>query len=420
MTQKNAWIKSGDSYTIADAGAVTHNIELGIYRYFQTPSGAEGLTRLEDGDSFDAPDTAIDVNGQAVQHIAKRIKGTSASFGALFSGRRGTGKSYAMKRLGNIALAEGMIVIVIDKYWPDIAAFISRVRQPMMIMFDEFEKVYKKTEGQQVKLLSLFDGLSDGSCRRIFLLSSNSADEHYIDENFFNRPSRIRYHVKFKGLPRAQIINLVEGRLKYPEFKDDVLVYIEEKGARSIDMIMEVIDEVNLFRCSPKEFGGFFNIENEALPIIEASFYDLETDEFLFKQQPFRVNEDMCYTVLTEPSEWPEHFADDGILISGAGRTLLRDKRFVLTGYVHADDPYYTGVPYIGWADSAYHDLPYDTGRRACLGEMTEKAEEAIKKSDQPTIEKFWRSSSFNGRSCYGGDPLQCRIRLKIYSSFPR
>ena len=93
-------------------------------------------------------------------------------------------------------------MIIVDTAYNDLSSFLSSIKQECIILFDEFEKTFDDEEGDQDKLLSLFDGIDTG--KKLFVLTCNEIK--YLSEYFLNRPGRFHYHFEF-GAPTSEDIS---------------------------------------------------------------------------------------------------------------------------------------------------------------------------------------------------------------------
>lgn len=107
------------------------------------------------------------------------------NLGVLFSGPKGLGKSLTVRNICKEDLLKGISVILINKHFENITSFIESICQPIVVVFDEFEKKYldrnkaekDDLEGQD-SLLNLFDSTLEG--KKLFLLTCN--DLHNLSE----------------------------------------------------------------------------------------------------------------------------------------------------------------------------------------------------------------------------------------------
>lgn len=114
------------------------------------------------------------------------------NFGVILSGQKGIGKSLFVRILAQRAIAEGLPVIIVSEAVPGISGFLSSIEQDCVVVFDEFEKTFAKTENwnPQDEMLSLFDGIDGG--HKLFVVTCN--DVFKLNECMINRPGRFHYH----------------------------------------------------------------------------------------------------------------------------------------------------------------------------------------------------------------------------------
>lgn len=136
-----------------------------------------------------------------VEKIMRSYAAANRNFGVILSGKKGIGKSLLARMLAERAIADGMPVIIVDNAIPGIADFLSSIEQEVVIIFDEFEKVFAKTDNRdpQVELLGLFDGIDGG--KKLFVITCN--DSSKLNEFLVNRPGRFHYHFEI-GCPTGE------------------------------------------------------------------------------------------------------------------------------------------------------------------------------------------------------------------------
>ena len=134
----------------------------------------------------------------------------TASTGVLLTGEKGSGKTMLAKNISQLLLAQGVSTIVINECWyGDVFnRFVQSIDVPCVIVFDEFEKVYKTDK--QENLLTLLDGVI--STKKLFIFTTN--DTYRINEHLCNRPGRVFYTIKYTGLEEAFIREYCEDNLK--------------------------------------------------------------------------------------------------------------------------------------------------------------------------------------------------------------
>ncbi len=153
------------------------------------------------------------------------------SLGVIMSGAKGIGKSVSAKLIASEALSIGMPVIICDQYIPGIASFIESIEQEVMILFDEFDKAFAKTdeENPQASMLSLFDGTAIG--KKLYIVTCNYLDG--LNDHLVNRPGRFHYHFRFD----------------YPD-ADDIREYLGDKingeGRGQIEEVVNFSRKIDL------------------------------------------------------------------------------------------------------------------------------------------------------------------------------
>lgn len=149
------------------------------------------------------------------------------SLGVIMSGAKGIGKSVSAKLIAAEALSGGMPVIVCDQYVPGIASFIESIEQEVMILFDEFDKIFAKKddENPQASMLSLFDGTAVG--KKLYVVTCNYLNG--LNDYLVNRPGRFHYHFRFD----------------YPD-ADGIREYLRDKVTE--DGLGQIEDVVNFSR----------------------------------------------------------------------------------------------------------------------------------------------------------------------------
>lgn len=186
-----------------------------------------------------------EANGKT-QKVMNAFNKMDKSLGVILSGDKGIGKSLFIRLLAEEAVKVGMPVIVVNRAYKGIAEFLETIEQEVLVLFDEFEKVFDgRKEGieSQDDLLGLFDGMSHH--KRIYAITVNELNR--VSEYMLNRPGRFHYHFRF-GYPDSQ------GIREYLEDKVDKKYHSEIKNAITFgnriklnyDCLRAVAFEINL------------------------------------------------------------------------------------------------------------------------------------------------------------------------------
>lgn len=133
-------------------------------------------------------------HNRKIDKVFKSFEVSERNFGIILSGKKGIGKSLFARMLADKAINSNLPVIIVDTAIPGISDFLSSIDQEVVIIFDEFEKTFAKTNRDgpdpQVEMLSLFDGIDNG--KKLFIITCN--DPRQLNEFLVNRPGRFHYH----------------------------------------------------------------------------------------------------------------------------------------------------------------------------------------------------------------------------------
>lgn len=163
-------------------------------------------------------------HNRRLEKVFRTFKVFERNFGLILSGVKGSGKSLFARNLAEKAMENGFPVILVKEAIPGIASFLSSIEQEVVIIFDEFDKTFTKTEdyNPQVELLSMFDGLDCG--KKMFVITCNEVGN--LNEFLINRPGRFHYHFVI-GVPSMdEIQEYLEDKL-LPEYHDNIFKIIK-------------------------------------------------------------------------------------------------------------------------------------------------------------------------------------------------
>lgn len=175
------------------------------------------------------------------KNLIKRISdsfNTNNTTGVLLSGLKGSGKTMMARRL---CAACDCPIIVVD---PDVSIkemtkFFSDITVPIALIFDEFEKNRKKWPSED--LLTFLDGVLKNNKKLVIFTCNNSSD---LNDNLFDRCSRIKYFKEYSDLDKETIEYIVKDRLG----KDDLHVIsdfiVMHFDTRNYDNVISFIDEI--------------------------------------------------------------------------------------------------------------------------------------------------------------------------------
>lgn len=162
---------------------------------------------LEKIDNFESKEQKIyGSHAEKIEKVLRSYDKFERSLGLILSGNKGMGKSMFVQLIAEAVVARGIPVVMVTKAYPGIADFIEEIDQEVLVVFDEFEKMFNprndKAESQD-NLLGLFDGTSQK--KRMYAITVN--DLYKVNEFMLSRPGRFHYHIRF-DYPTASEIEI--------------------------------------------------------------------------------------------------------------------------------------------------------------------------------------------------------------------
>jgi len=174
-----------------------------------------------------------------------------AGTGVLLSGEKGSGKTQ-LARFISVKLREMNIPTLIineEHCGEEFNNFIQVIDQPVVVIFDEFEKVY--SDAAQEALLTLFDGAQ--ITQKLFLVTCN--DVYAINNHMTNRPGRFYYHLKYDGVDAQFIREYCDDNLKddVSNQKEVIVRFSTMFRTFNFDMLKALVEELNRYGGTVKD-----------------------------------------------------------------------------------------------------------------------------------------------------------------------
>lgn len=228
-------------------------LDAGVYRYI--PASMQAPAHLEDFSDFSVPSK---IYGRPLEYmtdkVLKTFKHKKTSIGLLLSGLKGTGKSLQLKHL---ALNSNMPCVIFDTFvdTPDLISFLEDVPSSCVVLFDEFEKLYRNEK--QEKLLPVLEGVC--TTPHIFVLTVNGEVSKFLT----GRPGRIRYKVEYERLSDDVVKEIIEDLCENEDQKDDLYTLASMLDGLNMDMLVSLVEETNLYKEeSLTDIIKVFNLDN--------------------------------------------------------------------------------------------------------------------------------------------------------------
>lgn len=194
-------------------------------------------------DNFALPKKVYGKVNDRADRFLKTFESRSETTGILLAGEKGSGKSLTMKQTSVEGLNRGIPTIIINDSFAGTGfnKFIASIDQPIIIIFDEFEKVYEPKD--QEKLLTLLDGTFQSKKLVIFTVNK----QHKVNEHMINRPGRIFYYITYDGLDRDFIEAYCRDNLKDITKLDQILFLTSIGDKFNFDMLQALVEELNRY-----------------------------------------------------------------------------------------------------------------------------------------------------------------------------
>ena len=185
------------------------------------------------------------VAGEKAAKVMSTFKVFTRNLGVILSGDKGIGKSLTAKMIAKTAIENGYPVLLASEYIPGIASFIESIDQEVMVLFDEFDKTFRKIddENPQDTMLSLFDGTTVG--KKLFVVTCNQLRS--LNDYLVNRPGRFHYHFRFDYPQPNEIRTYLQDKLEQKYYGEiDAVIQFSSRVALNYDCLRSIAFELNL------------------------------------------------------------------------------------------------------------------------------------------------------------------------------
>lgn len=243
------FIKVGDEITVKPKlDGISYNL-INNKIYDLEYNRMQGISYLKENGDLNMPKKLykLEEDNDFINRILSYFNSDNAgkTTGVLLAGTKGTGKTMLSKR---IALESNLPIIVVANDYPAnrLVSFFKHFTTPVVVMFDEIEK---NTYWWETKdLLGFLDGV-EATSKKLVLMTCNKTDQ--IDDNFFDRCSRVRYLKEYEANSNSIFVRYMAEDKGVKNIDEVVNFIIEHMEVKSFDNISAFLDEVVLFENTP-------------------------------------------------------------------------------------------------------------------------------------------------------------------------
>lgn len=251
------FFKSGNAVSIKPADSCEVLRSLPAATYTVKKNDMTGEMYLQVTSDFDLPPKMYGTGPESRSNrIINTFNSRTKSTGILLSGDKGSGKTLLSKFVAAKLIESGVPVIVINEPWcgPAFNDLIGNIKQPAMVIFDEFDKVYDCDD--QKLLLTLLDGTVE--TKKLFVLTTN---EGHVDEHMINRPGRIFYHYHYDGLDEDFVRSYATDVLQDKTQMEDLVAVTSAFSSMTFDMLQAMIEDMNRYNETARQVLDCLNVD---------------------------------------------------------------------------------------------------------------------------------------------------------------
>jgi hypothetical protein len=252
------YLKRGPTFWPKGDGEIDLRSELPVGTYTVRES-IEGFY-LAETDDFKLSGKIYGKTTRQADRILNTFLDRPNTTGVGLVGEKGSGKTMLAKMISAKAAAQGISTLIVNTSFngDGFNSFMASITEPVIVIFDEFEKVYADNEQEQI--LTLMDGVYPS--KKLFILTAN--DKYKVNSHMRNRPGRIFYMIEYKGLDAEFIREYCMDNLDDKSYIEQVCRLTLLFDSFNFDMLKALVEEMNRYKESP----------NQAMEMLNAKPYD--------------------------------------------------------------------------------------------------------------------------------------------------
>lgn len=247
------YLKRSTSFWPTPEGAIDLRNTLPVGTY-TIRNSLEGFY-LEESEDFHIKGKIYGKTTRQADRILDTFTDRPNATGVLLNGEKGSGKTMLAKVISQKAAEKGISTLIINSPFCGDAfnMFMVSISEPVILIFDEFEKVYDDKE--QEAILTLLDGVYPS--KKLFILTVN--DKYKVNSHMRNRPGRIFYMIEYKGLDSEFIEEYCLDNIKNKSYIQQICRLTLLFDAFNFDMLKALVEEMNRYDESPNKSMEMLN-----------------------------------------------------------------------------------------------------------------------------------------------------------------
>lgn len=197
-------INFGTNYMILGEDAkVIDKLPIATYRVNFSMDSGYSLNKVESDFTIKNTQKVFGNREPKVEMIEKAFLSSDSSIGVLLTGEKGIGKTLFARMVSTNMARQGIPTVIVDGNSigkvSSLSRYLDTLPSNIMIMFDEYEKVFDKD--MQSDMLGLFDGMSNS--KRLYVITAN--DKYKLSNYIKGRPGRFLFDIQFNFLSEQEV-----------------------------------------------------------------------------------------------------------------------------------------------------------------------------------------------------------------------